>query len=119
MRKVILDTSFILSCIRNKIDFFEDISLMGIKIIVPYEVISEILRFKDKKIESRIAMALIDKNQKIFERLKLGKGHVDSLIIKYANSENDLIVATLDKEIKEKISGKAMVIREKKRLEII
>ena len=119
MRKVILDTSFILSCIRNRIDFFEDISLMGIQIIIPQEVLSEILRFKDKKMEARVAFSLIDKNPSSFERLTLGVGHVDKRIIEYANEHNDMIVATLDREIKEKIHGKAMVIREKKRLEIV
>lgn len=117
MRKVLLDTSFILSCVRNKIDFFEDISLMGIKIIIPKEVISEIERFRNKKAEADTALALLSKNK--FEKISLGKGHVDKKIINYANNENDLIIATLDKEIKEKVLSNVMVIREKKRLEIV
>ncbi len=49
MRKVILDTSFILSCVRNKLDFFDEIPLMGIQIVVPSEVVSEIIKFKGNK----------------------------------------------------------------------
>ena len=37
MKQALLDTNFILSCIRKKIDFFEEIRLMGIKIIIPEE----------------------------------------------------------------------------------
>ena len=117
MRKVLLDTSFILSCIRNKIDFFEEISLMGIGIIIPEEVIREIERFKGKKAEANTALALLGKNN--FEKIRLGKGHVDKKIINYANKNNDLIVGTLDKEIKKKVLGKVMIIKERKRLEII
>ncbi len=119
MRKVLLDTSFILSCIRNKIDFFEEISLMGIQIIIPEEVILEVERFKDRKTEANVALSLINQNNDEFEKIELGKGHVDNKIIDYANKENDFVVATLDKEVKEKLLGKIMVIREKKRLEII
>jgi uncharacterized protein len=126
MKKVILDTSFILSCIRNKIDFLEEISLMGIKIIIPQEVIGEIRGLKEKKTEADVALVLIEKNKDKFEKLELGKGHVDKKIINYAitqdKKENEIIVATLDKEIKDKLkqmNRKRMVIREKKRLEII
>jgi rRNA-processing protein FCF1 len=119
MRKVLLDTSFILSCIRNKIDFFEEIPLMGIQMIIPEEVILEVERFKDRKTEADVALAMINQNHDKFEKIELGKGHVDSKIIEYANNKNDFIVGTLDKEIKEKLNGKSMVIREKKRLEIV
>lgn len=120
MKQVILDTNFILSCVRNKIDFFEEISLMGIKIIIPEEVLSEIVRLKNKKQEAQVAFALIDKNPGNFKKIVLGKGHVDKKIIDYAMKDDDMIVATLDREMKEKLnSKKILVIREKKRLEIL
>ena len=117
MRKVILDTSFILSCIRNKIDFFEDIFLMGIGIIIPKEVISEIERFEGKKTEANLALILLSKNK--FEKINFGKGHVDKKIIAYAKENPKIIVATLDRDIKKKVSNNKLVIRNKKKLEIV
>lgn len=126
MKKVILDTNFILSCIRHKIDFFEEISLMGIQIIIPNEVISEINRFRYKKTEAGIAVNLLENNKNLFETLELGKGHVDNKIVNFVkahdNKDQEIIVATLDREIKEKLKqkrNKLMVIRGKKTLEII
>ncbi len=126
MKKVILDTNFILSCVKNKLDFFQELSLMGIKPIIPQEILSEIVRLKNKKQEAQVAFALIDKNPSNFERLtlSLGKGHVDKLIIDYVNKDEnqDVLVATLDKEMKENLSKgnkKIIVIRGKKKLEVI
>lgn len=117
MKQTILDTNFILSCIRNKIDFFEEIPLMGIGIIIPEEVILEIEKFKDKKTEANIALILLNKNK--FEKISFGKGHVDKKIINYAKENPRIIVATLDKDIKKKIPNNKLVIRNKKKLEII
>ena len=123
MRIAILDTNFILTCLRNKIDFFEELYLVGIKIIIPSEVIDEIkriaeskkkLRFRD---EAKLAINLLDKNK--FEKIDLGKGYVDKKIILYADKNPKAIVATLDKEIKDKVSNNKLVIRNKKKLEII
>ena len=48
MRNVLLDTSFILTCVRNKIDFFEQLELEGFKILVPKQVIKEIEAIKNQ-----------------------------------------------------------------------
>ncbi len=45
MGQVLLDTNFILNCINQKIDFFED--LAGYKIIIPQEVINEIKKITE------------------------------------------------------------------------
>ena len=37
-----MDSSFILTCVRQKIDFFEEIELKGIQILIPKQVIREI-----------------------------------------------------------------------------
>ena len=49
MRIALLDTSFILTCVRNKIDFFEQLELNGFKIIIPEQVIKEIEAIKNSK----------------------------------------------------------------------
>ena len=123
MKKVILDTSFILACVKQKIDFFEEINLMGIEIVIPEQVISEIKRVSDsnKKLRFRnhakLALEILEKNK--FESVCLGKGHVDKLLVKFAKTNNQIVVATLDRELKNKIRNRKMVIREKKRLEIL
>lgn len=117
MKQTILDTSFILSCVRNKIDFFEELYLMGIQILIPQEVIAEIEKFKDKKSEAKTALKLLEKNK--FKKIKLGKGHVDKKIISYAKENSTIIVATLDREIKSKTKNQKLVIRGKKKLEIV
>ena len=122
MKQVLLDTNFILTCIRNKIDFFEDIKFMGLKILIPKQVISEIERISESKKklrfreEAKIALALLKKSK--FTKIDLKNKNVDNGIAKYAK-EGSVTVATLDRELKQKIKGQKMVIRGKKKLEII
>lgn len=123
MKTAILDTNFILTCIRNKIDFFEELYTAGIKIIISSEVIDEIKRIAESKKkmrfrdEAELAIKLLDRN--FFEKISLGKGHVDKKIIIYAEENPKIIVATLDRDIKKKVSNNKLVIRNKKKLEII
>ncbi len=123
---VLLDTNFIMTCIKQKIDFMEELQLQGFKIIIPKQVIEELERVsvrKNKKLKHRelaeISLKLIKKSKKIFTSPDLGKKHVDKLIVQYADKNPKLIVATLDSELKKKLKNKKMVIREKKQLEII
>ncbi len=122
MKQVIFDTSFILTCIRNKIDFFEKLKLERIQILVPKQVIKEIkgiinskkkLHFKE---DAKLALRLLEKNS--FKEIDLKEKNVDNGIVKYSN-KHDTIVATLDREIKNKIKNSKLVIRGKKKLEII
>lgn len=116
MKYVILDTSFILSCIRKKIDFFEEISFMGFKIIIPKQVIQEIKKFKDKKSEARLALNILEK--KGFKKVDLNSKNTDNGIIKLAKENKNYLIATLDREIKQKTQSQKLVIRGKK-LEIV
>ena len=117
MKQAILDTNFILTCVKQKIDFFEELYLMGTSIIIPKEVIKEIEKFKEKKSEAQTALKLLEK--KDYQIIELGRGHVDKKIISYANKNQDILVASLDKEIQDKIFNKKIIIRGKKRLEFV
>lgn len=117
MKEALLDTNFILTCIRQKIDFFEELYLKGIHIIIPEQVVREIEKFEKKKSEAKIALVLIKTNE--VQYVNLGKGKVDNRIIEYANKNPDVIIATLDKEIQRKIKNKKMIIRNMKKIEII
>ena len=123
MRRVILDTNFILSCIRQKIDFFEEIPLLGLQIIIPEQIIKELKKIIDSKKklhfkeEAKIALKLLEKNN--FKKIDLKTKNVDTGIITLAKSDKDIIIATLDKEIKTRIQNQKLIIRGKKKLEII
>ena len=115
MKTTLLDTSFILTCIRQKIDFFEELEFQGLKIIIPIQVIKE-LEGLSKKQEAKIALQLLKKQK--FTKTDLKTKNVDSGIIAYANKNKKVIIATLDKEIKDKAENQKLVIRGKKKLEI-
>jgi len=113
MNNILLDTNFILTCIKQKIDFFEE--LIGNQILIPEQVINEIKRLDNSN--SKLALQILDK--KPFKKINLGRGHVDKKIVQYVKDNPNIIVATLDKEIQNKINTKKLIIRGKKRLEII
>jgi len=115
----LLDTNFILTCIKNKIDLFEELFLEGYKIIIPEQVLNEIKKFENKKSEARTALKILEKD--FYEKPDLGKSKipVDNKIIKFAKENPKIIIATLDREIKNKIPNKKMIIRNRKKFEVI
>lgn len=114
MKQVLLDTNFILTCMKQKIDFFEEIPVMGIKIIIPQSVFDEL-----EKLKKNSALKLLEQEKGNFVKLFLSGKNVDNSIIKYAKENPEIIIATLDKGIKDKIKNKKLIIRDKKQLEII
>jgi rRNA-processing protein FCF1 len=122
MKYVLLDTNFILSCIRKKIDFFEKIQLMGFSILIPVQVIEEIKKIaKTGKMkfseEAKLSLTILKKNN--FCEIDLRFKNVDNGIIQLAKKNEDYIIATLDKGIQNKIKNNRLVIRGNKNLEII
>jgi len=98
---------------------------MGYYIIIPEEVIKEIdniLKSKQKSKEkdsARLASILLKINK--FKRISLNTKNVDNGIIRFTEQNSDIIVATLDRKIKNSLKkkNKIMVIRGKNKLEII
>lgn len=123
MKKAILDTNFILTCVKQKIDFLDEIKFMGIMILIPEEVLNEIKKIMNsgKKLHfrenARLALKILNKNR--FKKIKLGTTDVDKGLVIFAKKNKDVIVATLDKKLKEKIKKPKLVIRGKKKLEVI
>ncbi len=122
MKKVLVDTNFLIACVKEKIDFFEEIAYQGYKILIPENVIRELKKIKEskqKRHNRNAAELVLDilKEQK-YQTTKFNKRNVDNAIAEFANSKEDIIVATLDKELKKKINKNKMIIRNKKRLEI-
>jgi len=112
MKQILLDTNFIISCIKNKIDFFDYIETEGYNIVVPEQVINELEGLKKES-----ALRLLEKNK--FKTISLMGKIVDNSIINYANKNPSIIIATLDKELQKKIKNRKMIIRNRKKLEII
>ncbi len=115
MKPALLDTNFILTCIKQKIDFFEELKFMGIKILIPKQVMAELKGLKIQ--EAKFALRLLEKN--IFEEIDIGRGEVDKRIKLFAEKNPEILVATLDKELQKKLKNKKIIIRGKKKLEII
>ena len=121
--QVLVDTNFIINCVRNKIDFFDEIRSIGLKVILPQEIIKELEKIANSKKklhfrrDAEIALKLIKMNK--HEEINLERKNVDLGIIHFANKNKGTIVATFDKELSQKLNGNKMIVRNKKNLEII
>ncbi len=114
MREVLLDTNFIIACLKQKIDFIEEFNLLGYKVLIPEQVINELKRNKQE-----LALNFLEKQKNFFRTIDIGKGHVDKKIIQYSKKNPEIVVATLDKELKNSLKNKKAIIREKKRIIIL
>lgn len=114
VKNVLLDTSFILAAIRNKIDFLDEITNLGLTPILPKQVIVELEGISKSKREAELALRILRKVKTIDFKTK----NTDEGIIKYSKN-NKIIIATLDKEIKKKTKNQKLIIRAKKKLEIL
>jgi hypothetical protein len=122
--RVLLDTNFILECVKNKIDLSE-LEIYG-NIILPVQVYSELQlisldsrqKEKDKKI-ARLALQIIEERR--FDKTSLGNEKVDDGIVNYVRRNENIIVATLDKELKDRLDGisKTLTIRNKKKIVLL
>ena len=112
MKSALLDTNFILTCAKQKIDFFEELYFRGYQIIIPNRVIDEL-----KKLKQTSALKLLEKNN--FKEIILVGKNTDNSIINYANKNPDILIATLDKQLSNKLKNRKIIIRGKKKLEII
>ncbi len=124
--KILLDTNFILTCAKQKVDFF---SLTNETIdertswIVPSEVLEEL---KELSVRRGISGADKDAAKLGLEIVKLinpdiisiKNKNVDQGIIDYIKGK-DIILATLDKELKKKVKNRVMIIKNVRRIEII
>jgi len=87
---------------------------MGFKILVPKQVVSEL-----KKNKAEVALTLLERERNSFEVIDLGVNYVDKGIIKFASQNPEITIATLDKEIKKAVKNQKVIIRGKKKLEVV
>lgn len=110
--EVLLDGSFIISCMRKKIDFLSQLVEQGFKPVVPREVLQEMKDLlkksntsHDDRIAINLAFGLIE--QRKIKKMSLGRGKVDNGLIEKGNE--GIHIATLDAGIKNKIPKKVVI----------
>jgi rRNA-processing protein FCF1 len=110
--EAILDTNFIISCIRNKIDFISQLEEEGFKVILPREVMRELKDIKNRAGESHYDRSSIELALQMFEKSKirkmaLGNNKVDEMLIRMGVA--GAYIATLDKAILNKIPNRIII----------
>lgn len=113
MKTIILDTNFLVYCVKYRIDFFSEIERIcdfQFKLCVLDKSIEELERLKPKELN------LIKKFIETLEILKSKEYLVDDELTRL--SEENCIVATQDKELKDRLKNQIIVIRKKKYLEL-
>ena len=120
MYNIILDTSFILTALKFKVDVFSELNRIcnfKYKISIIDRTLDEL---KGKKLGKLAVKLLKDKNVNIINTSE--KINVDNIIIKLANKDKNIIAATQDLDLKNKLENiktKIIIIKQKKFLIII
>jgi len=128
--KILLDTNFILTCVKQKIDFdrlANEVLNEKIDWILPQEVLNELGNIKDKrgikqadKDAAGVGFELLQKIENKPEVVEIGNnmGNIDISIVNYIFGK-DIALATLDRGLKNRIDNKILTIRGKNSLELI
>ena len=124
--KILLDTNFILTCVKQKVDFISLADKLfdeSIEWLIPIEVLKELkelskrkgMKIRDKE-AAKLSLKIVKKIKS--KKIKLGSKNVDQGIVNYTKSHN-VVLATLDRELKKHTNAKVLTIRRKKSLELI
>jgi len=128
--KIIIDTNFIITAVKQKIQVFDFLNedYPNCEIYVPNLVKKEIerisesneVKISDKK-AANVALDLIKRYNP--KQINLETKDADAGIIRYILNKKEIIVGTLDRELKRKIKKinpgvKFLTIKEKKRISI-
>ncbi len=117
--EVILDTNFIVSCVKRKIDFLDVLAGMGFRVVLPREVMQELKDLKMKTSHAdRMAIELafdIIGSSKI-KKIRLGDMEVDKGLIE--KGRTGIYIATLDAVIKREVPNRVVISNAKNSLEV-
>ena len=126
--KILLDTNFLVTCTKQKIDFnsiANDLFDEQIEWIIPQEVLNELKNLRDKKNikvkdknAAKLSLEILHTIKPKIVKLKGKNPNTDIKIANYISREK-IALATLDKNLKNRITNKILTIRDKKKLEII
>ncbi|MBI3334535.1 hypothetical protein HYZ97_03545 [Candidatus Pacearchaeota archaeon] len=104
--EAILDTNFIIACVKRKIDFLEDLGAQGFKVLVPRDVLEELKDLRHAVTHTErdaidVALTIFEKRK--VKKMKLPKGSVDAGLI--ALGKRGAYIATLDAGIKRMVKN--------------
>lgn len=123
MTEAILDSNFILTAVKAKIDFLNEMKFMGLTPVLPIQVIDELKKItsskKKAKFKEHAELALKILHQNKPKEIDIKNAYVDQGIIDYASQNKDVIIATMDKELRSKIKNRKLVVRGMKKLELV
>ena len=108
--EVLLDSNFIISCLKKKIDFISELEGKGFKILLPREVFQELKDLKNKvsptdKAAIEIAIKMFESRE--IKKTTLGNKSVDLGLIE--KGRNGAYIATLDAAIKREVKNKVFI----------
>lgn len=121
MRQILLDTNFLIHCVQQKIDFFEYAELNGFEVLIPEEGLVELEKLAhSKKVNIEKAAKLVQKliSKHEFNLVRINSVYVDRGIISYLKDKPKIILATLDRDLQNKVKNPILIIREKIKLEL-
>ena len=127
MKKILLDTNFLLAVYQFKVDIFAELDRIcnfNYKLFILDKTIEELKNIIERqkgrhKDAARIALQLL-KLRKVGVIKTRSKKHTDDVILDYA--EKDYLVATQDKDLKRRLihhNVKVIVLRQKKILAMV
>jgi len=130
--KILLDTNFILTCAKRKIDFeslAEKLSDEPLEWIVPQEVLNELGNLKDRKDlkgkdkeSAALAFETLQSLDNCFVE-KISKKNIENIdiaIVNYLLKNEKIILATMDKGLKKRLAGrKFLTVRGTKNLAVV
>ena len=129
IKKIILDTNFLLIPLTQRVDIFEEIERIIIdkyQIFIIDKTIPELKNIIEKqsgkdKLAAKFAMDLIAKKRPIMIKTCKNENNVDKEIIELLKND-DYIIATQDKELKtllKKLNKRMIVLRQKRHLALV
>ena len=115
--EAILDSSFIISCVRKRIDFLEALREIGFRAAVPKGVLQEMKDLKMKDGTSRLDREAIDiafemLSGRDVKKIRVGGRTVDEGLI--AKGRSGIHIATLDRAIKREVPNKIVILDSKR-----
>jgi rRNA-processing protein FCF1 len=122
-KQILIDTNFLITCVKNKVDLFEQLSDLGFQIIIPEEVLDEIEKItkskqsQTQKQYAQLTLNIIQKRE--FKSIKLNSKNVDSGIRNYCKEHPDVRIATLDKALRKTIKNPKAILRKSGMIEVI
>ena len=115
--EVLLDTSFIVSCVKEKIDFIKQLEQAGFVVKVPHEVIEELKDLKlksDRKTKDAVKIALMIVLDKSVKKIRLGHKSVDDGLIE--KGKDGYYIASLDRVIKHSVEKRVVLFKDKRQV---